>query len=65
MDHATNPLSGVSAEHWFAAMGADSSGNLFHPYGLAVDVENLVDQFLTTLCLAAHMAPKHDYLRLA
>jgi hypothetical protein len=65
MNHATNSLSCVTAEHWFAAMEANRRRNLLNLYGLAIDIEDLADQFLTALGLPAYMTAKHSYLRLA
>ena len=65
MNHAPNSLGCVSAEHWFAAMEADCRRNLLNPYGLALDIKDLADQFLPALGLPAHMTAKHSYLRLA
>lgn len=65
MHHASNSLGGVSAEHGFAAMEADRRRNLLNAHGLALDIKDLADQFLTTFGLPAHMTAKHSYLRLA
>ena len=65
MNHATNSLGGVTAEYWFAAMEANRRRNLLNLYGLALDIEDLADQFFTALSLSAHMTAKHSYLRLA
>ena len=55
----------VAAEYWFAAMEADRRRNLLNPHGLALDIKDLANQFLTALGLSAHMTAKHSYLRLA
>lgn len=65
MDHAPNSLGRIAAEHWFAAMEADRCGNLFNLYGLAFDIKDFADQFLTALGFPTHMTAKHNYLRLA
>jgi hypothetical protein len=38
---------------------------LLNPDELAVDLEHLADQFLTTLSHSTYMTTKHSYLRLA
>jgi hypothetical protein len=65
MNHAPNSLGCVAAEHWLAAMEADRRRNLLNPHGLALDIKDLADQFLTALGLPTHMTAKHNYLRLA
>lgn len=65
MNHAPNSLGCVAAEHWFAAMEADRRRNLLNLYGLALDIKDLREEFLTALGLPAHMTAKHSYLRLA
>lgn len=63
--HAPNSLGRVAAEYRLTAVEADRRGNLFNSHGLAVDIEDLADEFLTALSFSAHMTVKHGYLRLA
>ena len=55
MNHAPNSLGGIAAEHCFAAMEADRRRNLLNLHGLAIDIKDLADQFLTASGLLAHM----------
>jgi hypothetical protein len=55
MRHAPNSLGCLAAEYRFTAMKTHRCGNLLNPHGLALDIEDFVDLFLTALSLSAHM----------
>jgi hypothetical protein len=51
VNHAPDSLCRVAAEDRFAAVEVDCRENLLNPNGLTFDIKNLVDQFLTVLCV--------------
>jgi hypothetical protein len=64
MYDAPNSLGRVVAEHRFTTVEAHRRRNLFNSHGLAVDIEDFADEFLTALSFPAHMTAKQGYLRL-
>ena len=63
MNHKTNLFSGVAAEGFFPATGANDSWNPIHEHILSIDLKEFGHQFVPALFCMTNRASEHSYLR--